>query len=80
MKQIDKSLLIERHMDDISKIYPDKLLLNKEELARVRNISQSTLNREKQRGTGVPYKKEGGRILYPVREVAKWLCTTTQTA
>lgn len=77
MSQNDET--IEKIIDDISKIFPEKLLLSKAELARIRNISESTLNREKQQGRGIPYKKEGGRILYAVRDIAKWMSQTIQT-
>ena len=79
MEENDKNLLIEKHMADIEKIYPGRLLLTKTELARIRNTSESTINREKKRSVGVPYKHEGGRILYPVRSIAEWLIKTVQT-
>ena len=79
MNENDINLLIEKNMADIDKIYPGRLLLTKTELARIRNTSESTINREKKRSVGVPYKHEGGRILYPVRAIAEWLCRTIKT-
>jgi len=72
-------LIIEQYIVDIGKIYPGKLLLTKAELARIRNTSESTINREKKRAEGVAYKHQGGRILYPVRSIAEWLAKTIKT-
>ncbi len=71
--------LVMKYIEDISRIYPGKILLTKTELAKIRNVSESTLNRELRDGRGVTYKKEGGRILYSVRDIAIWLTRTVKT-
>jgi len=71
--------LVRKYIEDILKIYPGRILLTKAELARIRNVSESTLNRELRDGRGVTYKKEGGRVLYAIRDIAKWLTRTVKT-
>jgi len=71
--------VIEDHITDIGKIFPSRLMLSKKELAQLRNVSESTLNREKANGIGVEYKEQRGRIMYPVRSIAEWLADLTKT-
>jgi len=71
---------IEQHMRDIANIFPGKLLLDKKELSQLRGDSISTINREIESGEGVPYKKQKGKVKYPIREVAIWLSQTARTA
>ena len=70
---------INQNIQDINKLHPCKLLLTKKELATLRNVSVSTINREKAEGAGVVYKENRGQIMYPVREIAIWLCNTIKT-
>lgn len=76
---IDKETLIESYIKDIGKIFPGKLLLSKKELAQLRNVSECTLNREKAKGTGVSYKVQNKRIMYPVRSISEWMADITIT-
>lgn len=75
----EKENVIEDHINDIGKIFPGRLVLAKKELAQLRNVSESTLNREKANGNGIPYKVQNGRIMYPVRSIAEWLADLTIT-
>jgi hypothetical protein len=76
---MDIQQLINKHIADIAELFPGQLLISKSQLAQLRGISESTLNREKSRGEGILFKDEGGRIMYPVRSIAEWLCKTTKT-
>ena len=76
---IDTELLIDKHIEDIWKILPDQVLTSKTQLSQLRGISESTLNREKNKGKGIPAKEEGGRIFYFVRDIAEWLSKTIKT-
>lgn len=75
----DTEILINKHIEDIWELFPNKLLLSKSQLAQLRGVDESTLNREKKKGKGVPFKKEGTTVLYSVRAIAEWLSRTIQT-
>ncbi len=66
---------------DIKEVYPGTLLLSKEQTAKITNRSENSLNRDIKKGTGIPYKQsmEKGKVLYPIREVAKWILNTVIT-
>ncbi len=72
-------LLANKHIDDIWELFPNQLLVSKTQLAQLRGVSESTLNREKEREEGVPFKKEGIPVLYAVRDIAEWLSKTIKT-
>lgn len=76
---MNREKVIEDHINDIGKIFPGRLMLSKKELAQLRNVSESTLNREKANGSGVAYKEQNGRIMYPVRSIAEWFADLTIT-
>lgn len=75
----DTELLINKHIEDIWELFPNKLLLSKSQLAQLRGVDESTLNREKKKGKGVPFKKDGIPVLYAVRDIAEWLAKTIKT-
>jgi len=76
----ERDLLIEQHMIDLRKLYPKQLLISKKQLTFLRESSESTINREKANGEGIPYKQEGtGMVMYPLREIAAWLAGTVYT-
>ena len=66
---------------DIKEIYPGTLLLTKEQTAKITNRSENSLNRDIKNGTGIPYKqsRDKGKVLYPIRNVAKWVLDTIIT-
>ena len=76
----DMEKKVEQHMRDITNIFPGKLLLDKKELSQLRGDSLSTINREIENGEGIPYKKQKGKVKYPIREVAIWLSQIAKTA
>ena len=43
------------------------------EAAALRRKRVQTLRKERWRGDGPPYIRDGGRILYPLRELERWL-------
>ena len=75
----DTELLINKHIEDIWEILPNQLLASKAQLAQLRAVSESTLNREKEREEGISFKKEGVPVLYAVRDIAEWLSKTIKT-
>lgn len=75
----DTERLINKHIEDIWELFPNRLMLSKSQLAQLRTVNQSTLNREKKQGTGVPFKKDGTTVLYSVRDIAEWLSKTMKT-
>lgn len=79
IEDIKKNLLVERHISDIQRIFPRQLMLDKNQLAQIRGISTSSINREKSDARGIPWKEEGGRIMYSVRDIAEWLTQTIKT-
>ena len=76
----DTELLIDRHIEDIWEILPNQLFASKSQLAQLRGISESTLNREKSKKRGVPFKKDGKHIVYAIRDIAKWLSETIKVS
>ena len=66
-------------MEDIWRMHPGKLVLSKKELAGLRNVSESTINREIRDGLGVEYIKTRGRVTFPIRSIAEWLSRTVKT-
>lgn len=70
---------LEQHMEDILKIFPGQLVLTPKQVSKMRNISTQTLRREREAGIGIGYKVRNNQYEYPVREVAKWLCSTIKT-
>ncbi|HFQ61473.1 MAG TPA: hypothetical protein ENK39_04135 [Epsilonproteobacteria bacterium] len=70
---------IEDTMKDLERIFQNKLMLTKKEVSKVINRSQSSLNRDIANGIGIEYKKVGGKVLYPIRSVAKWVSMTRKT-
>lgn len=52
---------------------PMEAFFNQETVAPVTNKSIKTLESERWRGTGIPYRKMGGRVLYQKKDVTKWL-------
>lgn len=66
-------------LEDIGKLYPRRVTLNKQEVASLTGLSQSTLDRQIRDGEGIEYKKIGVRVLYPVRKVAEFLSETVKT-
>lgn len=62
------------------------LLLTREQVAEVLNISTASLDRMKQNGVGIQYQKDGqsgknGKIRYPVDAVAEFIVQSNiQTA
>ncbi len=61
----------------------EKATLTKKELAVELNISESTINRNMNKGVGIPgYLKLGdaknSKVIFPILEVAKFLNATTK--
>jgi hypothetical protein len=55
------------------------MLLTKEQMAKVTNISIRTLDRHREKGKGCEYRYEGGRIYYPLDKVAIYLSKCVKT-
>jgi len=72
-------MTIEEAILDIKSIYPYTLMLDKLQVAKLVNKSVSSLNRDMANSTGIEYKKEGGKVLYPVRAIAIWMSQTIIT-
>jgi hypothetical protein len=66
-------------LEMIQKIYPNKIMLSKQDVADLTSRSLASVNRDLADGTGIPYKKVRGRVLFPVKEVAKWMNELIQT-
>ena len=64
----------------IRSIHPDVTMLTKKQVAKLTNRSLSTLDRDIKNGTGIAYRKDRSKILYPIHEVAKWMTELIQTA
>jgi len=64
----------------IQEIYPKKMMLSKKEVAYLTSRSLSSIDRDISDGTGIPYKKIRGRVLYPVIDIARWMSDLVQTA
>ncbi len=57
----------------------ETMLLNKQQMAKVSNVSQRTLDRHRERGFGCEYKVEGGRVYYPLDRVVFFLSKVNLT-
>jgi len=55
------------------------MLLTKEQMAKVTNISIRTLDRHREKGNGCEYRYEGGRIYYPLDKVSIYLSKCIKT-
>ena len=55
------------------------MLLNKQQMAQVVNVSERTLDRHREKGFGCEYKIEGGRIYYPLDRVVMFLTKVNLT-
>lgn len=64
----------------IQELYPKKMMLSKKEVAYLTSRSLSSIDRDISDGTGIPYKKIRGRVLYPVIDIARWMSDLVQTA
>ncbi len=64
----------------IKEIHPKKMMLSKKEVADLTSRSLSSIDRDISDGTGIPYKKIRGRVLYPVIDIAKWMSDLIATA
>ena len=54
-------------------VAPSEALFNQETVAAVFCLSTKTLECDRWRGTGIPYRKIGGRVLYRKADVIQWL-------
>jgi hypothetical protein len=54
-------------------ISPEEAFFGQEVIAPVSNKSIKTLESDRWRGAGIPYRKIGGRVLYQKRDVINWL-------
>lgn len=52
---------------------PTEALFGQETIAPVTNKSIKTLEGDRWRGTGIPYRKIDGRVLYQKKDVVAWL-------
>jgi len=52
---------------------PIEALFGQETIAAVINKSIKTLEADRWRGVGIPYRKVGGRVLYQKQDVVNWL-------
>lgn len=49
------------------------MLLTKDQMAKLTNITVRTLDRHREKGKGCEYKYEGGRVYYPLHKVVVYL-------
>lgn len=80
MKTDKNDTNIQNHINDILTLYPGQLVLSPMQFAKLRNKSIHTLRRERKKSVGAEYKVSNKQIEYPVRAVAIWLNSITQTA
>jgi hypothetical protein len=50
-----------------------KKYLTAEEVAEIRRKSEGALSKERERGEGPPWVRDGARILYPADELERYL-------
>jgi hypothetical protein len=55
------------------------MLLTKEQMCKVCNISERTLDRHRSDGFGCEYKVSGGRVHYPLDKVVEHLSKVNKT-
>lgn len=55
------------------------MLLTKEQMSKITNISIRTLDRHRDSGKGCEYRYEGGRIYYPLDKVVIYLSKCIKT-
>lgn len=58
--------------ENIFKVY-NTMLLTKDQMAELSNISVRTLDRHREKGKGCEYRCEGGRVYYPLHKVVVYL-------
>ena len=49
------------------------MLLTKDQMAQLSNITVRTLDRHREKGKGCEYRYEGGRVYYPLHKVVVYL-------
>jgi len=49
------------------------MLLTKDQMAKLTNITVRTLDRHRDKGKGCEYRYEGGRVYYPLHKVVVYL-------
>jgi hypothetical protein len=49
------------------------MLLTKDQMAELSNITIRTLDRHREKGKGCEYRYEGGRVYYPIHKVVVYL-------
>ncbi|HEX4044175.1 MAG TPA: helix-turn-helix domain-containing protein [Gammaproteobacteria bacterium] len=52
---------------------PPSALFNEKTIALIRCVSVSTLQNDRWRGGGIPYRKCGARVLYKKEDVMRWI-------
>ena len=52
---------------------PKEAFFRQDEISAVINKSVKTLEADRWRGVGIPYRKVGGRVLYQKQDVVNWL-------
>ena len=74
---------IEKVIADINQIdngeYKNKIVLNQSQVSNIIGVSSSTLEKWRNEGIGIEWKKVGGRVLYPKISIAQWLLQTIKT-
>ena len=53
--------------------------LTAKEVARLRRKTESALSKERERGEGPPWVRDGARVLYPEKELERYLTERTVT-
>ena len=70
----------EESLKEIKEIYPGKLMLTKKEVAALTSRSPSALDKDRESGVGIPFKKLPGKVLYSIFDVSLWINSKVQTA
>lgn len=64
---------IEKIIDKIERLFPDRLLLTNDETARVLNWAPATLNIARSRGQGPTVTKTRGKVTYLIDDIAEYI-------
>lgn len=70
---IQSVVTYEQAFADLKEMFPRTLYLSKNEVCEVTDRSIGTVNRDIRDGVGIPFKKSNKRVLFAIRDVAKWM-------
>ena len=68
MEKLTPEQKTERHLKKLT----SELNLNSKQTAQVVGVAQSTIEKWRKEGIGIDHIIVGGRVMYPIRAIAKW--------